>query len=44
MSGSKDNTLRVWDIGLLDRIVSMDQDQATSAVGIITQHFSEGRD
>ena len=28
VSGSDDRTVRVWDIGLLDSIVRMDEDQA----------------
>ncbi len=40
VSGSDDNTIRVWDIGLLGRIMRMDQDQAR-VLWELLQSFSQ---
>ncbi len=40
VSGSEDKTVRVWDIGLLDSIVRMDEDQAR-ALWVLLQSISK---
>ena len=44
VSGSLDNTIRVWDVGLLAKIATYGSKIGARTVGIIKQYFSIGRE